>query len=83
VMSATPTIAVGSELYHRRLAAGLPLSQLAQRLGISASFLSAIERNEQLPPPRLVEEIRQAILELSGGYWDPFCDEYLAPAERH
>jgi transcriptional regulator with XRE-family HTH domain len=76
------TVSVGSELYHRRLAAGLPISEVALRLGISPSFLATIERNEHLPPPRLADEIRTAILELSGGYWDPFSDEYLAPDAR-
>ncbi|GIW06274.1 MAG: hypothetical protein KatS3mg060_1079 [Dehalococcoidia bacterium] len=78
----TVTVSIGSELYHRRLAAGLPITQVASRLGISPSFLATIERNGHIPPPRLAEEIRSAILELSGGYWDPFSDEYLAPELR-
>ncbi|MCS6801502.1 MAG: helix-turn-helix transcriptional regulator [Chloroflexota bacterium] len=75
-------VSVGAELYHRRLAAGLPIAQVARRVGISPSFLETIERNGHLPPARLVEEIRAAILELSGGYWDPFSDEYLLPEPR-
>ncbi len=76
---ATTSVPLGTELYHRRLAAGLPISQVAGKIGLSASFLNAIERNEQNPPARLADEIRQTILELSGGYWDPYSDEYLSP----
>ena len=79
---ATVTVPVGSELYHRRLAAGLPLAQVARRLGVSPSFLATIERNDYIPPPRLVDEVREAILDLSGGYWDPFSDEYLTADPR-
>ncbi|MFN8533734.1 MAG: helix-turn-helix transcriptional regulator [Dehalococcoidia bacterium] len=76
------SVSVGSELYHRRLAAGLPIGQVARALGLSPAFLATIERNGQPPLPRLADEIRSAILELSGGYWDPFSDEYLAPDPR-
>jgi transcriptional regulator with XRE-family HTH domain len=78
----TVTVSIGAELYHRRLAAGLPIAQVARRVGVAPSFLAALERNEQIPAPRLADEIRTAILELSGGYWDPFRDEYLVPEPR-
>ena len=76
-MSAT-SLAIGTELYLRRLAAGIPVGSVAHKVGLSPSFLSVIEANHREPPIRLADEIRQAILELSGGYWDPFTDEYLA-----
>jgi transcriptional regulator with XRE-family HTH domain len=76
---ATLAVPIGVELYHRRLAAGLPITDVAAKVGISASFLAVIERNGQEPPARLAAAIKQAILDLSGGYWDPFEDEYLSP----
>jgi len=74
---ATTEIAVGTEIHLRRLAAGLPLHQVANRLGLASSYLEGIESNNREAPAKLILEIREAILELSGGYWDPFKDEYL------
>lgn len=74
---ATTEMATGTELHLRRLAAGLPVHQVASRLGLSSTYLEGIESNLRDAPVKLIGQIREAILELSGGYWDPFKDEYL------
>ena len=73
---AAADIKIGTRLKHARLASGLKLRELADRLGCSESFLSKAENDKVRPSLAMLHKIVSALdINIPSLFSEPFADE--------
>lgn len=64
-------MAIGARLRHARLAKGLLIKELAQRVGVSISLISKYENDKLLPPLTVLHSLVLALDSNIGALFDP------------
>nr|BBH94447.1 hypothetical protein KTA_26460 [Thermogemmatispora argillosa] len=77
-----PATAIGTRMRNLRQQRGKSLSELAQTVGYSKSYLSAVENNVTLPSRQLVLEYERALQLRSGELAETLRDEQLERLPR-